>query len=804
MASVISGWLKLPAFSEDDNKIYIAYILAVLVISLGGALVYIALLAGFIRNEIQSLVFLIPAIPLAGSLLHLMKKGFAHLSSLLFVFLAWVNLAAVVISYGYGMRGVSILGYILIVIAAGLLISGRFAIVFALLNMLSGLTLIYLESTGVLPGRNTMETDVAIWIMQAFFSLSVAILLNLILKRLHDAIRRAALSESYYRMLFESAPNGILIVDSNNRIVMANEALYRMTGYLPEDVIGRSPFSFVAPDDLVQNPPRPIDKIKVPGSIKRERILLHKNGARLNVIISSSYMPDGQLQFIIQDITERKLIEESLRASEEKFSKSFRFSPDAITISLVDSGRFIEVNDAFVGMSGFTREESIGRSAADLNIWVDTKDRHRMVELLKRDGEVCEFETVLRRKSGQEVNALLSVELIEIHEQRCMLVITRDITERKCMEKELLMSEERYRMISSVMSDYIFSNVQNEKGEIVINWAAGALEQISGYTVEEFNARGGWVSTVHPDDLERDARDMEMLRNNQRVVSELRTIHKDGSIRWVRSYTHPVWDSEKNQLVRIYGAVQDITGQKQAELERESLIKELEAKNAQLEQFAYTISHDLKAPIITIRGFLGFLMDDAVSGNLTRLQSDVRRIGEAADKMYNLLNDLLELSRVGRSTNTPELIPFDGLVDDVCELLRGRLCEQGVKVVKRDTLPVVYGDRQGLSQMLQNLMDNAAKFMGDQPDPVIEIGAKATDENSFATLYVRDNGMGIDPKYHQRIFVLFNRLDPGVEGTGVGLALVKRIVELHEGRIWVESEVGKGAAFHFTLPKDMI
>ena len=362
-------------------------------------------------------------------------------------------------------------------------------------------------------------------------------------------------------------------------------------------------------------------------------------------------------------------------------------------------------------------------------------------------------------------------------------------------------SEERYRLVSSVISDYTFSNVRNEKGDIVLDWVAGAFEQISGYSVEEFNALGGWIPTVHPDDLGKDARDMELLFKNQRVVTELRTIHKDGSIRWVRSYAHPVWDDEKNELGGIYGAVQDITEQKRIERERESLIAELERKNAELEQFAYTVSHDLKAPIITIKGFLGFLAEDAFTGNIERLQQDIKRIAEATNKMHKLLNDLLELSRIGRLMGAPEKIPFGALLRDALELIQGSLMERKIKVVVADGLPDVYGDRQRLLEVLQNLLDNAVKFMGDQPNPIIEIGRKGDEKDGLTTCFVRDNGMGIALPFHERIFGLFNRLNPQIEGTGVGLALVKRIVEFHGGRVWVQSEAGGGATFYFTLPQ---
>ncbi|NKQ34513.1 MAG: PAS domain S-box protein [Chloroflexi bacterium] len=244
----------------------------------------------------------------------------------------------------------------------------------------------------------------------------------------------------------------------------------------------------------------------------------------------------------------------------------------------------------------------------------------------------------------------------------------------------------------------------------------------------------------------------------------------------------------------------EITERKRAEQEREQLITELEAKNKELEQFTYTVSHDLKSPLISIRGFLGLLERDMANGDEERVARDVSRIYGASERMLVLLEDLLALSRIGRFTNPPKEILFHTLAQEVIDTMSGQIMGKNVRV---DILAppdlLIYGDPVRLAELLQNLVDNALKFMGSQPQPCIEIGAEQQDGEVLC--YVRDNGLGIAPQYQKRIFNLFERLDKSVPGTGVGLALVQRIVAFHHGRIWVESAgEGQGATFYFTLP----
>ncbi len=252
------------------------------------------------------------------------------------------------------------------------------------------------------------------------------------------------------------------------------------------------------------------------------------------------------------------------------------------------------------------------------------------------------------------------------------------------------------------------------------------------------------------------------------------------------------------QNARLFVALQkELTDHKQTQMRLQVLVHELESKNAELERFTYSVSHDLKSPLVTIGGFLGFLEADIQKGEIQRIENTINRIREAAKKMQRLLDEILELSRIGRLINPPAEVPFGELVNEALELVHGQLTEKQVEVKVEAELPSVNVDRIRMVEVLQNLIANATKFTRHSEKPVIEIGTQIINEQQ--TFFVKDNGIGIAPEYHQKVFGLFDKLDAKSEGTGIGLALVKRIIEVHGGTIWVESETGKGATFFFTL-----
>ncbi|MEO8361369.1 MAG: transporter substrate-binding domain-containing protein [Vicinamibacteria bacterium] len=267
---------------------------------------------------------------------------------------------------------------------------------------------------------------------------------------------------------------------------------------------------------------------------------------------------------------------------------------------------------------------------------------------------------------------------------------------------------------------------------------------------------------------------------------------------WNRSLRREV--ESRTTQIRAVGVEKDRLAKSLAESldQVQEANQQLELKNAELERFTFTVSHDLRSPLITIRGYLGHLEESAVAGNLELFRQDAARINRAASRMEALLRDLLALSRVGRVLSPDQDVRMSELARDTAELLHGMLSERHVQVEIQEDLPVVRGDRQRLAEVFQNLIENAAKFTAGQTDPRIWIGARKDAEVTVFT--VRDNGTGIDPQHHDRVFKLFEKLTTETEGTGLGLALVRRIVEAHGGRVWVESDgLGKGSTFCFTL-----
>jgi len=496
---------------------------------------------------------------------------------------------------------------------------------------------------------------------------------------------------------------------------------------------------------------------------------------------------------------ERKQAEEALQESEDKFSKAFRSSPNTIVITTLKEGRFIEVNDSFTELTGYTREEVIGQSAKDLHIWADTKDRDKMLKILKRDGRVRDEEFKFRIKSGEIRTWSFSAELIDIKNEPHMISMTIDITELKRAEQATKDSEEKFSkafhsspaaISISLLDDGSFIEVNDSYTRIT----GHSREELIGHNAGDFNI---WVNTKEKNRM------LDKISNRQKITNEEFDYRlKSGEIRTMLvSNEYLTLNGKPCVLV----ANTDITERKRTEEKLKNTLADLEnsstklaATNKELETFSYSVSHDLRSPLRSIDGFSQALLEDYQERLDDTGKDYLQRLRSASQKMGELIDGILKLSRLNRGEMHKEEIDLSALVGEISARLQENEPQRHAKFLIKKGL-VTQGDPQLLRALIENLIGNSWKFTRKCKETKIEFG---TSKNGGETTYfIKDNGAGFDMTYADKLFGAFQRLHDVSEypGTGIGLATVQRIINRHGGNIWAEGAVDKGATFYFTL-----
>lgn len=468
-------------------------------------------------------------------------------------------------------------------------------------------------------------------------------------------------------------------------------------------------------------------------------------------------------------------------------------------------GRYLLFNKAAERVTGKSSAEVLGHDDNALFSVEEVAKIRESDQQVQASGQLVTYEEELQTAAGETriFHTIKGPIFAATGEVDGYFGIARDISERKRAEKTLRVSKqearekaEQLQAILDAAPVHILIARGRDCGEIIGNSFAYELLQVAtGTNLSKSVAEPPVNFHLCRDGQEMVPRELPMQQvaasgQPLREVS-LEYVFDDGRVCALLGNVTPLFDAQ-GQPDGAVGAFMDVT-----ELKKKAA--QLQEKNAEVERFAYMVSHDLKSPLVTIKAFLGYLEQDLASADSGRIATDILHISKAADMMAALIDDLLKMSRLGRPISPPERLAFDELINEALQAVAGGIAMREVSVTVTDQAVTLVGDRSRLTQLWQNLIENAVKFMGGQPAPQVEIGMEK--QGRETVFFVRDNGIGIEAGMQNRIFGVFEKLDPVSEGSGLGLATAKRLVELYQGRIWVESAgSGSGACFRFTLP----
>jgi PAS domain S-box-containing protein len=483
----------------------------------------------------------------------------------------------------------------------------------------------------------------------------------------------------------------------------------------------------------------------------------------------------------------RKWAEDAIHESEEKYRSLFDESIDAIYITSRE-GKFLDANQAAIELFGYARKDLIN----NINIrklYIHSGNRDKFQQEIEEKGSVRNYPIEFRKKNGTGMNCLLTSTLRVSSDGDILGYqgIIRDITERKLAEEALRESEKKY----STLVENSLTGIYIDQDEKIV-FANNRFAEIYRYPKGQLIGIETWRLVHHEDrSLTKQMRARRLSGEDAQSEYEARGLTKDGETIWITRRNARI---EYKGRPAILGNIVDITEQKRAEAE-------LRKTDEELKNFVDVVSHDLKTPVIAIHGFASRLLKHYQEKLEDKGIRQLEQIMASARRMELLVSDLLTLSRIGRIVPTFEHVASREIVRNVISGIQNRIKEKGIEVVVADNLPTIYCDGERIYQVFENLLVNAIKFTADIKKPKIEIGYE--DGGDFHLFYVRDNGIGIDPEHHLRIFEMFHRLrlKEDKEGTGLGLAIVDRIVKNHGGKVWVESEKDKGATFYFTVSK---
>ncbi|MGE0131028.1 MAG: PAS domain S-box protein [Blastocatellales bacterium] len=628
------------------------------------------------------------------------------------------------------------------------------------------------------------------------------------------------------RQILEQMPIGVAIVEApSGRPLFHNreaERLWNHSLLLSDDYQGYTQYGALHEDGSPYGPEEyPIARSLISGAVIKGDEMKYRRGDGTETFFSVDsapiHDPEGRMVLAVTtfiDIAERKRAEQELRESEERFSKAFRASPDALIITRLSDGVILEVNDSFVSLTGYDRDEMIGKSTIELGLYGDPADRQRLLAILEEQKRVRDVELKMRRRSGEARLVSFSAEPFELRGERCWLTIGRDITESKRAQEALRESEERARrQLAQIEAIYATAPVGLCYLDTDLRFisANDQLAEIDGVSVEGHLGRR--IAEVLPEVNEHvepvARRVIETGEPALDVEKTTETPAQPGVARHFLDSFYPIKDAG-GRVLGINVVVVEITQRKKIEEELERILRQEKVARAEAEvasrmkdEFLATISHELRTPLTSILGWARMLTSGSLSEPQTRHAQEV--IAQSAKSQARLIDDILDTSRIitGRLKLDASLVEIERAFQAAVDVVRPSAEAKGIALSAVIEVPggVVIGDASRLQQALWNMLSNAVKFTSEGGRIEARLG-RAGDQ---VEITVSDTGIGIEPQFLPHIFERFRQADSASTreygGLGLGLAIVRHIVEMHGGGVSALSAgKGQGATFKIRLP----
>lgn len=632
-------------------------------------------------------------------------------------------------------------------------------------------------------------------------------------------------SESRYRGLFNNMLNGFayckMIYEDNGKpdfmYLEVNDSFERLTDL--KNVIGKK-VSEVIPGIQESDDKLLYLYAKAASTGVPERFEIYVESLSMWFDISV-YCPQKNYFVAVFDvITKRKLTEKELIESEEKFMTAFQNSPVTLALTSLDDGKYVDVNETFLNDMGYSKEEVIGKTSLELEVFDDHNERERLINEVKQKGRIFAQEYKFKTKKGAILTGLLSTVICQLKNKDYLLSTVIDITRRKQIENEikattdaLIISEGKYRnLFTEMTSGFALHRIINDTNGVAVDYEFieinPAFEELTGMLASA--VCGKTVKKLLPE-IEN-----YWIENYGKVANEGISLSFTNYNKALdRHYNVYAYCPDKGYFAVIFS---DYTQQKKALDKITILNHNMEEKNTELERLIFVASHDLRSPLVNIQGFGGELKNlFAEAKKIIEKENDITIVRNklsaiidneipeslsfielSANKMNQLISGMLKVSRLGRSELTIEKINMNTLMTQVTKTFEFVTKKENIQI-KIEKLPDCFADKILLDQLFTNLISNAIKFRSNQREAQIIISA--TQNESQLIYCIEDNGIGFSEKYLDKIFLLFHRLNNEIDGEGLGLSIVKKIVDIHNGKVWAESEIDEGSKFFIALNK---